>query len=251
MASLPAVTISDDIVVISDIISAIGSPSFADLVRRYVSIFCDARRCVLLSYQDERCIQFGSSQVGPPPHRGHLTSIEPSGPATFHIDLAAFAMPAAEKAYRQILVSDSKGQRDIRLSLQSGSQAPFTVDEVCHVLPEARLLLSLVAKQFDVIAQQEQMASAITSLDEIDRHIAGAPEQLSPREAQVCARILYGQTTTGIALDLGIGAESVMTYRKRAYRRLEIASHRELLCWYLNLRAREACLSSSVVVKRP
>ena len=52
------------------------------------------------------------------------------------------------------------------------------------------------------------------------------------------ARILYGLSAAGIAVDLGIGIESVTTYRKRAYRRLGIATQRELLVWYLKLRGR-------------
>ena len=46
---------------------------------------------------------------------------------------------------------------------------------------------------------------------------------------QVCARVLYGLTTTGIALDLGVSNETVKTFRKLAYRRLGIGSERELL----------------------
>ena len=40
-------------------------------------------------------------------------------------------------------------------------------------------------------------------------------------------------TSPGIALDLNIGEESAMTYRKRAYHRLNIGSQRELLLWFL------------------
>lgn len=40
-------------------------------------------------------------------------------------------------------------------------------------------------------------------------------------------------SSPGIALDLGIGEGSAMTYRKRAYQRLKISGHRELLLWYL------------------
>jgi DNA-binding CsgD family transcriptional regulator len=49
----------------------------------------------------------------------------------------------------------------------------------------------------------------------------------------VCARVLYGLSSTAIALDLDVGEETVKTYRKRAYQRLAIGSERELLNWYL------------------
>jgi DNA-binding CsgD family transcriptional regulator len=56
---------------------------------------------------------------------------------------------------------------------------------------------------------------------------------LPRREAEVCARILYGMSSVGIALDLSVSEETVKTYRKRAYQRLNIGSERELLTWYL------------------
>lgn len=51
---------------------------------------------------------------------------------------------------------------------------------------------------------------------------------LTGRERDVLARILVGMTSEGIALDLGIGVNSVLTYRKRAYGRLGITSQAQL-----------------------
>ncbi|MDH7971912.1 helix-turn-helix transcriptional regulator [Sphingomonas sp. AR_OL41] len=51
---------------------------------------------------------------------------------------------------------------------------------------------------------------------------------LTPRETQVCARAAIGVSIEGAALDLGIGISSVLTYRKRAYRRLGVTSAYEL-----------------------
>lgn len=74
---------------------------------------------------------------------------------------------------------------------------------------------------------------ALRSLKTIEECCLGSSAELSPREGAVCARIVYGMTAYGIAIDLGIGEESVSTYRKRAYRRLGIGCQRELLMWYL------------------
>ncbi|WP_416365582.1 LuxR C-terminal-related transcriptional regulator [Paraburkholderia terrae] len=65
--------------------------------------------------------------------------------------------------------------------------------------------------------------------------MAAAALSLTAREVQVGARYLYGVSTSGIASDLGIGNETVVTYRKRLYERLSIGSRRELLLWYLGL----------------
>ncbi len=50
----------------------------------------------------------------------------------------------------------------------------------------------------------------------------------------VLARIVCGMTSEGIALDLGIGVNSVLTYRKRAYAKLRIGSQNALfaLCLF-------------------
>lgn len=104
--------------------------------------------------------------------------------------------------------------------------------EVSGIASSAGTLIALAAKHVR-LSHQYDLSAAFDSLPDIDRCVLGAPENLSPREAQVCARILYGQLTAGIALDLGIGEETVVTYRKRAYQRLEIATRQELLRWYV------------------
>jgi DNA-binding CsgD family transcriptional regulator len=52
---------------------------------------------------------------------------------------------------------------------------------------------------------------------------------LSPREQEVCAMIAAGFGSEAISLRLGISLNTVLTFRKRAYRRLGISSQNELL----------------------
>lgn len=100
----------------------------------------------------------------------------------------------------------------------------------------ADLIISLVARHQGLIHAQPDAFSALISLDTIEQRILET-KRLSKREAEVCARILFGCSSCEIASDLGIGKESVMTYRKRAYQHLEIGSQRELLLWYLGQRS--------------
>ena len=51
---------------------------------------------------------------------------------------------------------------------------------------------------------------------------------LSRGGVAVAARVLSGMTSEGIAADLGIGLQSVLTYRKRAYAKLGVCGQREL-----------------------
>lgn len=53
-------------------------------------------------------------------------------------------------------------------------------------------------------------------------------DKLTRREAEVVAGILRGLRTEGIAIELGVKAASVITFRKRAYAKLGIATQAEL-----------------------
>jgi DNA-binding CsgD family transcriptional regulator len=53
--------------------------------------------------------------------------------------------------------------------------------------------------------------------------------RLSPREREVCALMAAGLTSERIALKLGVSQNTVLTYRKRAYCRLQISSQNDLL----------------------
>ncbi|MDH2403485.1 helix-turn-helix transcriptional regulator [Bradyrhizobium sp. SSUT18] len=59
--------------------------------------------------------------------------------------------------------------------------------------------------------------------------------ELSPREQEVCRRILLGFSSEAISQALGISLHSTLTYRKRAYERLGISSQNELFAIVLRL----------------
>ncbi|MET4092535.1 DNA-binding CsgD family transcriptional regulator [Bradyrhizobium sp. S3.5.5] len=58
---------------------------------------------------------------------------------------------------------------------------------------------------------------------------------LTPREQDVCRRILLGFSSEAISQALGISLHSTLTYRKRAYERLGISSQNELFAIVLGL----------------
>ena len=60
---------------------------------------------------------------------------------------------------------------------------------------------------------------------------------LTPREQDVCRRILLGFSSEAISQALGISLHSTLTYRKRAYERLGISSQNELFAIVLRLLA--------------
>nr|WP_277403718.1 LuxR C-terminal-related transcriptional regulator [Burkholderia sp. Ac-20345] len=79
------------------------------------------------------------------------------------------------------------------------------------------------------------MSRALTSLPVIERCLSLCRENFPKREGQVAARMLYGLSTEGIALDLGISADTVVCYRRRFYQRFGIGGFRDLVIWYMDL----------------
>lgn len=61
------------------------------------------------------------------------------------------------------------------------------------------------------------------------RRLEKVAPTLSGRELDVCALVATGVTSEGISLELGLGVNTVLTYRKRAYARLQISSQNELM----------------------
>lgn len=116
--------------------------------------------------------------------------------------------------------------------LRSDPHSPFATEAMEKLGQAAELLMAMLGKHADVCQSRPNVAQALTALPEIESCI-GATSDLPRREAEVCARILYGLSSVGIALDLTVSEETVKTYRKRAYQRLSIGSERELLTWYL------------------
>ncbi|WP_395346652.1 LuxR C-terminal-related transcriptional regulator [Variovorax sp. UC122_21] len=116
--------------------------------------------------------------------------------------------------------------------LRADPHTPFAHDGIERLAQAAELLLAMLSKHADVCQSRPDVSQALTTLDEIENCIV-ATSPLPRREAEVCARILYGLSSVGIALDLAVSEETVKTYRKRAYQRLVIGSERELLTWYL------------------
>jgi len=66
------------------------------------------------------------------------------------------------------------------------------------------------------------------TVPELEQRFALRHPELSKREREVCARAAIGMSVETTALELGIGKTTVLTYRKRAYERLDVTSPSEL-----------------------
>jgi DNA-binding CsgD family transcriptional regulator len=146
-----------------------------------------------------------------------------------------------ERIYRpylvreRVVVSARAPKSAVAISLmRTERNGPFSPDGLAALEAASEGIVALAMKHVALTKSAAEARSALTSLPTIEACLACATPALARREAEVCSRILYGMTSMGIALALGISEESAMTYRKRAYGRLEIGSQRELLLWYLD-----------------
>ena len=107
-------------------------------------------------------------------------------------------------------------------------QAPFSDVQVADFESLAPALLALAHKHVTLSGVSE----AGIAPDARQRLLALQPA-LTPRELDVCVRLLRGMTYDGIAADLGLSVPSVKTYRNRAFDRLGIHFRNELFALVL------------------
>jgi DNA-binding CsgD family transcriptional regulator len=112
------------------------------------------------------------------------------------------------------------------LSLFSRDRAGFTSEQVERLGHYGQIALPALSLHFRT--QDVAQASSPLSLHEIEARLRATFPALTAREVAVCALSLTGVTAVGIGLELGIKPTSVLTYRRRAYDRLNISSVHQL-----------------------
>lgn len=141
----------------------------------------------------------------------------------------------SQKMLHRLLVclrlDDGLAIMDLVRSAEYGS---FAKDPLEVYSATSSVLMPLALKHCQLMNDRLNVSADIFgNLSDIEERLIGHSTSLPLRERQVAARILYGQSTVGIALDLGIGEQTVSTYRKRLYQRLQISSQQELCRWFL------------------
>ena len=119
--------------------------------------------------------------------------------------------------------------------LRSAETGPFDDVELDRLNGAAEVLIAAIARHAAIDGDKPRASAGFGSVESIEARLRNAQWKLTERELQVAARILFGVLTVGISLDLGLGEETVATYRKRLYRRLRIGSRHELFQRYLTL----------------
>lgn len=110
-------------------------------------------------------------------------------------------------------------------------QGLFNEDERRLVQTAAPLLCSVIAAHASVPRLGSPLGGKGSVRSFVHEALGSDHPQfarLTQRERAVCERILLGFTSEAIALDLNIAVSSVLTYRRRAYERLQISSQHDL-----------------------
>jgi len=241
-------------------IDAIGTSKFGEKLLNYLHMVCGADHCAVFHLGNDTVSKLATGshdgtnaaerQAGLYTSQNHwrkdpillqarqeLTSL---GFSIVHGDMRNITDAGLREAIYpnvndRIVVCGRKQNIEFGLSvLRSDAHLGFSDEELAKLNESAELLMSLLAKHANTLISRPNVVRAITCLDEIEDCLI-TMTQFPKREIEVCSRILHGLSSIGIALDLGVGEETVKTYRKRSYQRLQIGSERELLTWYLDL----------------
>lgn len=243
---------------LADLVEGIGTEDFGSRLVGLLHDVCGADHCVVFQLGDESISALTSGSFDPthaatpmveryvreglwrgdPAMTMARSQLGASSMSIIHVDLTDMGYTQLRpRVYPQVrdrvVVCGRRDKMDFGLSVVRTYPNPaFGAGAIERLSELSDTLLSAMAKHVSILLHKPNVALALTELAEIESCFI-ARSDLPRRELEVCARILYGLSSIGISLDLGVGEESVKTYRKRAYQRLCIGSERELLHWYL------------------
>lgn len=118
------------------------------------------------------------------------------------------------------------GEKTYRINFYGGGRyGKFGDAEINHILSSADIVMSLLIKHDSAQIETTDERAEETFRNKLRLICPKMPE----REAEVCTAIMLGMTSEAIAIELGISVNTVLTYRKRAYGRLNISCQNELM----------------------
>lgn len=119
----------------------------------------------------------------------------------------------------------NRGEETMRVNLYYHPRLEGT--RICfeQVIEYAPMLMATIWRHYDCVVSLDRTHT----FDTFKSRLESVAPSLPRRELEVCTLISAGLTSEGIAIELGIGVNTVLTYRKRAYARLGISSQNELM----------------------
>src|SRR5262245_20975485 len=245
---------------ITPAVLAIGRTSFPQVLIGALRRVADVGHRMVLSFAGERSasclLDAGNIPIGRDlgvAYSGHFHLSDPNRDAIFEgqasaapVLLTTFARRMYSDSYRKIFFEDSDIVDKCATAIwvedtcfyvnfyRITSQGRFTREEVQRLMAVAPAVSAAVARHFQQDAATD--GDPMLRLKTLIAHAAPFAA-LTGREKEVCLRILSGFSSEAIAAELGISLHSALTYRKRAYDKLDISSQNELFAIALRLMA--------------
>lgn len=129
----------------------------------------------------------------------------------------------------KVSIINRKSDRCTALNLyRNNASGRFREKEMRLIEHYAPILAALADKHAERKWRTTQHPSKLVTNSEISERLIALGKNLSQREVEVCTLIILGHTSESIALNIGVQNSTILTYRKRAYEKLQISSASEL-----------------------
>ncbi|MCK1739340.1 helix-turn-helix transcriptional regulator [Bradyrhizobium sp. 139] len=243
---------------VTSAVLAIGRPDFPDVLIDALRRQAGVGHCMVFALSRAgaaRCLlDAGNIPIGGDlgaAYAGQFHQSDPNREAMFEgedsapIVLPAFAPRMYGARYRKMFFNDSGIVDKCATAIWTGDTCFYVnfyrIAAQGHFSDAQRARLQAIAPAISAsVARHFQHSPAATAEQSLAALFATrAPlADLTPREREVCRRILLGFSSEAISQTLGISLHSTLTYRKRAYERLGISSQSELFAIVLRLLTR-------------
>lgn len=140
-----------------------------------------------------------------------------------------------DEVIERVTVSSRAGRSGVMSFYLRGQGAGwFRPEEMVALERELPVAHELIGLRHRIVGATALPFSDRARVSGLRTRNAGPFGRLSPREAQVCDRIVAGISVSGTALDLDVSENTVRTLRRRAYEKLGVHSATQLAAMILN-----------------
>lgn len=130
-------------------------------------------------------------------------------------------------------IISSVNNRSIYVNLyRSRSRGPFNSSDLQRLALAQETIAATIERHFELFEKDADCSQEMLTQAFLSSQLA-KDARLSLREAQVCARLVLGASAEDIAEEFKLSLHSVATYRKRAFAKLEITTHKQLFAHVL------------------
>lgn len=139
-------------------------------------------------------------------------------------------------ALDRVSIWGNTGQSHVLLhAYRLGKTGMFSKNDLKLLFSVAHVSAAIISKH--CVIRHERDRSGLPAIANVVKAILDWNQSLSRREAEICALLVLGKSGKQIAQEIGIALSSVVTYRRRAFTKLDIASRSDLARKYSMSRA--------------